>query len=47
MEYHDSQPKAGITASWYPILKSLGYRVTARRNVVHPQIGYLFAEQIR
>ena len=28
-------------------LQSLGYRVTSRKNVVHPRIGYLYAELTR
>ena len=46
MEYHDDQ--AGRHHSQLVShLEQLGYRVEARRNVVHPEIGYLFAEQIR
>ncbi len=46
MEYHD-----GAGGRHHSLLKShlesLGYRVTSRVNVVHPRIGYLYAEITR
>lgn len=46
MEYHDGVD-GRHHAQLESHLQSLGYRVTSRRNVVHPQIGYLYAELIR
>ncbi len=46
MEYHDSQSDRHHS-QLVSHLEKLGYRVTTRRNVVHPEIGYLFAEQLR
>jgi FkbM family methyltransferase len=46
MEYHDSLP-GRHHSQLVSHLEQLGYRVVATGNVVHPEIGYLFAEQIR
>jgi FkbM family methyltransferase len=45
MEYHDT-PGGRHHSQLKSYLEGLGYRVTARRNVVHPLIGYLFAELV-
>ena len=46
MEYHDGAD-GRHHAQLESHLQSLGYRVTSRVNVVHPQIGYLYAELSR
>ena len=46
MEYHDGAD-GRHHAQLESHLQSLGYRVTSRVNVVHPQIGYLYAELTR
>jgi FkbM family methyltransferase len=43
MEYHDAQP-GRHHSQLVTHLEALGYSVVARRNVVHPDIGYLYAE---
>jgi FkbM family methyltransferase len=44
MEYHDGAD-GRHHAQLESHLQSLGYRVTSRENVVHPEIGYLYAER--
>ncbi len=46
MEYHDL-PEGRHHSQLVTHLEGLGYHVTARRNVVHPLIGYLYAELVR
>jgi FkbM family methyltransferase len=46
MEYHDAPP-GRHHSQLVTHLEGLGYRVTARRNVVHPLIGYLYVELVR
>jgi FkbM family methyltransferase len=43
MEYHDAPP-GRLHTDLKAHLERLGYRVTTHRNVVHPLIGYLYAE---
>jgi FkbM family methyltransferase len=45
MEYHDT-PEGRQHAELEAHLERLGYRVSSRRNVVHPLIGYLYAELV-
>ena len=46
MEYHDGQT-GRHHSQLVSHLEQLGYRVVTHSNVVHPEIGYLFAEQLR
>jgi FkbM family methyltransferase len=46
MEYHDGA-KGRHHSQLESHLQSLGYRVTSQANVVHPEIGYLYAELTR
>ncbi len=46
MEYHDGQT-GRHHSQLVSHLERLGYRVATRKNVVHSEIGYLFAEQIQ